>query len=124
MDDEDGGKHQQVQTARERQIPGCSRVSLVQGAHLESVYAVLKGLGETFAASSGFAHPLLPCFTEADSNYDSCARISWKTWIKLKPLRHSKHTSDFLWAMHDPCVAWATQHSGWVLRRLLKGQCS
>lgn len=78
----------------ERQISGCSRVSLVQGAHLESVYAGLKGREETFATSSGFAHPLLPCFTEADLTMTPALGFL-EDLDRLKPLRDSKQTSDF-----------------------------
>lgn len=78
----------------ERQISGCSRVSLVQGAHLGSVYAVLKGREETFATSSGFAHPLLPRLTKADLTMTPALGFLGDLDC-FKPLRDSKQTSDF-----------------------------
>ena len=92
IDDENMvGSTKRCRQLGERHISGCSRVSLVQGAHLESVYAVLKGREETFATSSGFAHPLLPCFTEADLTMTPALGFL----DRLKPLRDSKQTSDF-----------------------------
>ena len=100
-----------------RQVSGCSRVSLVCGAHLRSVSAVLKGREETFAASSGFAHPLLPCFTKADLTMTPALGFLGDL-VCFKPLRDSKQTSDisvvYAWPL---CVAWAAEHGGWVLRR-------
>ena len=101
MDDEDMvGSTNRCRQLGERQIPGCSRVSLVQGAHLESVYAVLKGLGETFAASSGFAHPLLPCFTEADLTMTPVLGFL-EDLDCLNPSGILNIPLTFLWAMHD-----------------------
>ena len=68
-------------------------MSLVQGAHLRSVSAVLKGREETFAASSGFAHPLLPCFTKAELTMTPALGFLGDLDC-FKPLRDSKQTSD------------------------------
>lgn len=75
-------------------------MSLVQGAHLESVYAVLKGREETFAASSGFAHPLLPRFTEADLTMTPALGFL-EDLDRLNPSGILNKPLTFLWAMHD-----------------------